>query len=174
MRGWNFALILALVVCAGCPRNEPAIPIPEEDEGPASFLSTVNVADPRATDQLMSGFHALEQRSWRWTERKFSVMVQPPPPVPLHQPALDLKFTLPEAVTDKVGAVTLTARIGETVIGSEMYSEPANDILFTREVPDGVLGDEPVLVEFELDKAMPPTELDGRELALVAISIAIK
>ncbi|MEZ5361376.1 MAG: hypothetical protein R2748_03285 [Bryobacterales bacterium] len=111
---WCFLLLAAL---SGCVQNEPGIPI-EEEEGapPAQLLSNVNVADPRAAPQLLRGFHGLEQQAWRWTERKFAVMLQPPPP---GQPVvLNLTFTLPGVVTDEVGPITMTARINGQQVGA--------------------------------------------------------
>lgn len=164
---------LALVLACACVQNEPGIPIEEEDGAQAAaLLSSVNVADPAAEPQLLRGFHGLEQQAWRWTERKFAVMLQPPPP---GQPViLNLSFTLPGVVTEAVGAVTLTARVNGREVGSETFPEPGESRQFEAEVPEGLLTGEPAEVEFELDKAMPPGERDPRELGIIVFSISFQ
>lgn len=167
------ALALAALALAACPRNEPGIPIEEEAGAPpVALLSSVNVADPEAEPQLLRGFHGLEQRAWRWTERKFGVMLQPPPP---GQPVvLNLSFTLPGVVTDAVGAVTITARVNGQEIGRQTFSEPGEFQQFEAAVPDGLLTGQPAEVELELDKAMTPGGQDPRELGIIVFSIAFQ
>ena len=169
----SLALGLAAVIFSGCPRNEPGVPVEETGAAPAAtLLSSVNVADPQAEPQLLRGFHGLEQRAWRWTERKFAVMLQPPPP---GQPVvLNLTFTLPAVVTEAVGGVKLTARVNGQEIGSQAYAKAGENQQFEAAVPEGMLTAQPAEVEFELDKAMPPSERDARELALVVSSIAFQ
>jgi hypothetical protein len=167
------ACALLAVVFAGCPRNEPGVPVEEGDSGrPAQLLSNVNVADPQAEPQLLRGFHGLEQQAWRWTERKFSVMLQPPPP---GQPVvLNLNFTLPGVVADTVGPIAITARVNGQDIGTHSFAKPGENQQFEVPVPDGLLTAQPAEVEFELDKAMPPGERDPRELGIVVFSIAFQ
>ncbi len=162
------------LLASGCPRNEPALPIIAEGDAPAELLSSVNVADPRSTVQLLEGFHGLEQRSWRWTERRFAVVLQPPAPVASHRTALELRFTVPGVVIDTLGPLTLTASIDGVTIGVETYREASEGLLFSKDVPDGLLGEEPVQVRFELDKAVPPNDRDGRELGVIVSAIALQ
>lgn len=175
-RSMFHALAIAplVLLLAGCPRNEPQLATPIEEEGEVVLLSTVNVADPRAEDQLLSGFHGVEQRAWRWSEKSFSVALQPPPAEggqPVH---LDLKFTVPDVVIDKVGPVTLSATVNGRELGSETYAEAGQHFLFTREIPADTLASGTARVDFEVDKALPPSELDTRELAVIISSIALK
>ncbi len=169
----SLSLSLALVLASACVQNEPGIPIEEEPgEQPAALLSSVNVADPQAEPQLLRGFHGLEQRAWRWTERKFGVMLQPPPP---GQPViLNLSFTLPDVVTEAIGGVNLTARVNGQPIGSQAFTEPGEGHQFEATVPDDLLSGQPAEVEFELDKAMPPSERDPRELGIIVSSISFQ
>ena len=108
MRGRIVLAVAAVLLCA-CPRNEPALPIIEEGDGPIELLSSVNVADPRASSQLLWGFHELEQRAWRWTERRFAAVLQPPPPVEGHRTALTVTLSVPGVVIERLGPITATA-----------------------------------------------------------------
>lgn len=165
--------VLALLLACACVQNEPGIPIEEEGGAePLTLLSSVNAADPEAEPQLLRGFHGLEQNAWRWTERKFAVMLQPPPP---GQPVvLNLSFTLPGVVTEAVGGVRITARVNGQEIGSESFAEPGESRQFEAMVPEGLLGSEPAEVEFELDKAMPPGDRDPRELGIIVFSVSFQ
>ena len=48
------------------------------------------------------------------------------------------------------------------------------DHVFTVSVPAGALAGDAISVDFECDKALPPTAEDARELALVVTSIGIE
>lgn len=83
------------------------------------------------------------------------------------------KCTLPEAMLAKVGAPTLTASIGNTVLGSQKYTK-AGEFTFTADVPPSVLRPEGVTVDFSLDKYAPAGTLDKRELGLVISRVALE
>jgi hypothetical protein len=139
---------------------------------PDGLLSSVHMGDPRAAAQLLTGFHALEQGTWRWTARNFSVALQTPPGGQEMQ--LEFGFTIPATVIERLQAITLSARVNGADVGSETYEQPGEHV-FTKTVPASTLqGGEAVKVEFELDKALPAGDADRRELGVVAVSVALK
>jgi hypothetical protein len=161
------------VALAGCSSNEPQLVHPiEESEEEAVLLSTLDVADPRAVDQLVEGFHQLENGAWRWTERKFSVVVKSPGSSG-EAPTAVFRLTVPEVVTQRLGPVTLTAQANGASLGSATYDEPG-DYVFLKELPAESSGQEMVRLDFELDKALPAGDPDYRELAVIAHSIGLK
>ena len=169
--------VAACLVSLACPANEPGIPLEEEfgDELPIQLLSSVNVADPRAEEQLVRGFHGLEQRAWRWTQQEFAVLLQPPPAVAGRGYSLDARLTIPDIVIERLGPVALTADVNGVDLGPEVYSEPIENTLYTREIPpDAITGDQPVQVIFRLDKEIPAGEIDSRELGVIALSFALR
>lgn len=167
--------VFAALLFFGCGTTplEPVEAAPSA-EPPVLPLSVVHVADPRIVDQLVEGFHHLEGGAWRWTEQRFSVLLEPPPPVPFHSPTFEFVFTVPESTIAALGSVTVSASLEGVALGSETISEPRENIVFTSDVPSRLIGTKPLLAEFSLDKAMPPSEQDGRELGIVAISIALR
>lgn len=170
---------LALVVFWGCPSNAPesAIPLPEEEPaaGAVQLLSVIHVAQPEASDHLLSGFHGLEQRAWRWTEGTFAVLLEPPPPVPMHTPELELIFSLPQVVLDAVGApISISATIDGQELEPQTFDAAGENLIYKRPIPEGALGAEPVRVEFTIDKPMPPSDRDPRELGVIAVQIGIQ
>jgi hypothetical protein len=131
------------------------------------------MGDPAAAAQLLEGFYGIEQGVWRWTAKKFVVALDAPA-APGQDLQLEFKFTLPEAVAGRLQNVTLSARVNGADLGSETYDQ-AGDHLFAKPVPAAAVQDgEALKVEFELDKALPPSEADKRELGIVALSVALK
>ncbi len=169
---------LVVLLPSGCPSNEPELftapgGTPEAALEPAEFLSTVHLADPRATPQLLKGFHALEQGVWRWTERVFAVALKPPPAAPGQEVNVELTFSIVEASISRLGPLTLIATMNGSPVGSQTYGQ-AGDYTFTKPVPADVLTSETIEAAFELDKVLPPSGSDLRELGVIAVSVALK
>jgi len=175
-----FPVALAALLLCGCPSNEPesAIPLPEEEPEPGAvqLLSVIHVAHPQASEHLLSGFHSLEQRAWRWTEGTFAVLLEPPPPVPMHTPELEFVFSLPPVVLETAGGpITISATVDGEELEPEIYDAAGENLTYVREIPEGILDDaEPVRVEFTVDKPMPPSDRDPRELGVIAVQIGIQ
>jgi hypothetical protein len=161
-----------LVAAAGCkPRDK--IRTVATEEAPAQLASVVQMADPDATVQLLRGFHPIEGNSWRWTMGKFAVTLRPPATAAQRGATLKARFSLPEAVTAKVGAVTLSASVNGTPLQAERY-ERAGEHTYSRDVPASALAAEAVTCDFALDKFLPPGSVDQRELGLVMSSIGLE
>ncbi len=170
----RMVLASALLAVFGCSSTEPLRPVNGESSIEVGLLlSTVHVADPRAASQLVDGFHQLEGGSWRWTKRAFTVRLEPPPPVPLHEPSLALEFSVPEVTIESLGSVTVSATLNGYDLGSMTVTEPGQNIIFDRPVPAALLEQEPLEATFHLKEAMEPTPQDERELGIIAISIAL-
>jgi len=174
--GLSVALLLA-----GCPRNTPELALPRDgaagipETAPEEFLSSVHMADARRTErQLLEGFHRLEQGVWRWTGRKFSAGLLPPPGSGGKDVQLELHLVVPEIVISRLGAVTLSARMNGAPVGNETFAKPG-EYRFVRPAPAGVLREgEVAKIEFKLDKAFWPDEPPKRELGVIAVSVALK
>ena len=169
---------LVVLLLSACPSNEPELfTAPGGSSGaavePGEFLSTLHLADPRGTPQLLKGFHVLEQGAWRWTEKAFTVALKPPPFAAGQEVTIELTFSIAEASISRLGPLTLTATLNGSVLGSETYDQ-AGDCIFTKPVPAEVLASETIEAAFELDKALPPTGSDLRELGVIAVSVALK
>ena len=137
------------------------------------MATMLHVADPRADQQLVSGFHAIEQNSWRWTEERFSVILRPPPDAAQSGAMLTLKFSIPDVVSQKLGAMALEASVGGTPLGKESYTMPG-EFTYSREVPANLLAGESVRVDFALDKSLPPGESDQRNLGIIVTAVGFE
>ncbi|MEI9975447.1 MAG: hypothetical protein WDO73_27300 [Ignavibacteriota bacterium] len=85
---------------------------------------------------------------------------------------LELHLTAPAPSIQKLGSLTLSASIGGTTLGPETYSK-AGEYTYKRDVPANLLAGDTVRVDFQLDKVIPPGDVDKRELGVVASSVAL-
>ena len=163
------AVALLLAACSKSGSDTPApAPIPDQPSGTASVIQ---VADPQVASQLLKGFHGVEQGSWRWTEKEFSVSLKPPAP---GKPAtLQLKLSLPEVLLKRLQSVTLKAVVNGVALPSETYTQPGAHV-YAQSVPANALTGESVRVDFTLDKALGPDESDRRQLGVVVSSVALE
>lgn len=178
MRRLTTAIVIPLfatlfIVGAACKRQPREAPAEATDEQGQSLMTVLHVADPRASIQLLKGFHDIEQGAWRWTMRNFSVALRPPAGAAQNGAMLELKFSVPDPVIERLKSVTLSAKVGGTPLQSETYSKPGQHI-YSREVPAAALVVDAVTVDFALDKAFPPSPADQRELGVVVTSVGFE
>jgi hypothetical protein len=112
-----------------------------------------------AESQLVSGWHGLENGAWRWTERKFSLVVSP------GGQRVSLKVRAPE---DLAFPLVLTARCNGVEIGRHEMAR-AGDYECAQVAPGGA----EALVEFEVDRAAGPSAEDGRERGVVVRGVEL-
>ena len=153
----------------GCKRKQAAaVPAGEAPR----MASTIHMGDPQTAAQLISGFYGIEQNAWRWTGRRFSVALRPPFGAAQKGATLQLRLTVPPVVIEKLKTISLSATIGGNALSPETYTQ-AGDYTYAREVAPAPLAGESVRVDFELDKSMPPSGADLRDLGLVVLSAGL-
>ena len=119
--------------------------------------------------QLLAGWHTAEEGGWRWTERSFSARIE----VPRNAAGLlRLSLAVPDSQIERLGSLTLNASVNGAPLPPETFSQPG-PCEYARRVPPEVLRSGEITVEFVLDKALPPGDLDRRELGLVVVSLSI-
>jgi hypothetical protein len=165
-------LILAIAVTTtACKGTHNRVTVQNEEETAPSLVSLLRMNDPNASSQMLSGFHGLENNTWRWTQGKFSVLLRTPPGAAAKGGVVTFSFTLPDVAIQKLKTVTITASVNGTKLKSANYDKAGPDI-FTADVPPALLTGDSVRVDFALDKTIPP-DVDKRELGVVATSIGI-
>jgi len=158
-------LVLSLALApAGCKRHRRVM-VRTVEEGPA-LVSVVATADPHVAAQLVAGFYGVEQNSWRWTAGRFSVLLRPPRTAATNGAVLQLKFALPDVALSKMKGVSLSAYVNGTALAPESYTR-AGQFTYSRDVPANLLAGDVVRVDFSLDKTIPPSAADRRELGVV-------
>jgi hypothetical protein len=172
MRRATTALLLTMAFAPlACKPKHADVRTIEEEEGPA-LATIVHMADPRTAGQLVSGFYDVEQNAWRWTAGHFSVALPPPRNAALKGATLELKFTVPDVSIAKLKTISLSASINGAPLGAETYAQ-AGQFTYSRDIPASALHGDSVKVDFALDKSMPPSAEDQRELGIVATSVAL-
>jgi hypothetical protein len=163
---------LPLVFAPGCRRAKKVQVQATEEEAPR-MASVVHMSDPKTAGQLVTGFYDVENNSWRWSQRRFSVVLRPPVGAAQRGANLSLKFTIPDVVIAKLKDVEVSAVLNGTALPPEKYTKPG-EYTYTREVAQTLLTGESVRIDFTLDKAMAPGETDQRELGVVVASIGLE
>ncbi len=131
---------------------------------------TLSTGDSQVADRL-EGFHQIEN-GWRWTKRNFAITFDLQQAADLPQ-SLTLQLYLPDSIIQKLGAMTLTARVGNHQLAPETYARPGQYV-FQRDLQPGWLKPGPNRFEFALDKSLPPTPADDRELGVVVLSASMR
>jgi hypothetical protein len=139
----------------------------------APLQSLVNTRDPRTAGQLLSGFYGVEAAAWRWTWKQFAVKLKTPAGAEQKGGTLRLVFTLPPAVIESSGPVTVSGTLGGSTLAPETYSAPGA-YTYQRDVPANLLASKEVTAQFQVDKTIRPGGMDRRELGLVATTISLE
>ena len=169
---WSCSVLLVTLafVPLGCKRKR-AVVQPTGDEAP-SMASTIHMGDPKTGTQLISGFYGIEQNAWRWTGRRFTLVLAPPLGAAQKGGTLQLRLTVPPVIIEKLKTISLSAVINGNALSPETYTQ-AGDYTYTRDVAPALLAGEAVWVDFQLDKSMPPSGADLRDLGVVVLSAGL-
>ena len=139
----------------------------------AAAGAAIRMGDPRAAGQLLTGFYDIEAHAWRWTKRQFAVSLRPPKGAAQKGAVLVVSLTVPPPVIEAGKSITLTASVNGTRLSPETWSATGNYV-YQRVIPPDLLAGDSTRVDFELDKAMPPSTQDARELGIVVSRIALE
>jgi hypothetical protein len=140
--------------------------------GKPSGVNSVNMSDSSHAMQLLNGFYALEAGSWRWTSKKFSVLLIAPPGAERSGAELTLHLFLPETQIHGLGAMTLAASAGGYTLPPHSYTVPGAAV-YSAPVPAEALQSGSVVVKFELDKSATNVPHEARELGLIATAVSL-
>ena len=168
--GLGVALLLSPM--GGCKRKRRA-PVESSKEAPTEPATMLGAADPRSTLQLTKGFYEIENGGWRWSSKEFSAALKPPSTGPQKGATLVLRFSVVDASIAKLGPMSLRATVGSTACPTQRY-EKAGTYEFKCDVPAASLSSALVPVDFSLDKALPATQSDQRELGLVVAMVGFE
>ena len=131
------------------------------------------MGDPKTATQLISGFYGIEQNAWRWTARRFTLVLRPPLGAAQKGATLQLRLTVPSVIVEKLKTIALSATIDGASFPPETYTQ-AGDYTYTRDVAPALLAGQSVRVDFQLDKSIPPAGADLRDLGLVVLSAGLE
>lgn len=143
-------------------------------QDPRDMSSTIRVADPSTSGQLIHGFYGLEQKAWRWTAGRFTVALRRPPEAGRNGAVLVLDFTIPDVSLKKLKSMTLTTKLGGLTLKPETYVTQGPH-QYRRDIPVSALREELVDVDFVLDKVLgPPEHSDELGVIVTAVTLSSK
>ena len=123
-------------------------------------------------ESRLTGFYPPEEGRFRWTRREFSAH--------LNLSGMDttgaqllVRLYIPENVIQKLGSITLRASVGGHALAPETWSK-AGQYVYRRELDADTIAPGPVQINFSLNKSIPPTAQDRRELGIVVQELSIE
>ena len=152
--GWDLLDFYVMGVEHG---SEPA----RLDRDQRAFCLLKSRICPHYWVKLLEGWHPLEQTSFRWTERRFSVELKRPPLVNLSTFRFDFRLTFP-------GPVILNVKINGIDLPPATYTTEGEHS-YAAKLPRQALKHTSIRIDFEVDKCFPSETLDERELALLVV-----
>jgi tRNA (mo5U34)-methyltransferase len=156
--GWNVRRCMSTGGSASS-----ADPVTPQGDVRAYILAESRLSARESGLRLEHGWHDLEYDAWRWTERRFSVFAELAAPLP--EPAtLRFLFQLPPQALSQRPAVTLQATVNGVRLSPVTFSTPGGHE-YEATLPALAAGT--ARVEFELDRALGPSETDQRELGVL-------
>jgi hypothetical protein len=164
-------LVFALAIAPACKGRK--VRSRATDEAAPGMASVLNMGDPRAESQLVSGFYGVESGAWRWVGKQFTVTLHPPFGSAQKGAKLNVKLTVPSVVIEKNKNVSLAATVGGEALAPETYTTPG-PYVYVRDIPASALTGDSVKIDFQVDKTMPPAPPDIRELGIVVTSIGLE
>jgi hypothetical protein len=103
--------------------------------------------------------------TWRWTEQSFGLTISGEPTAR----KLNLDLYVPPLLTGRLGMITLTASFEGMALKKQSYTKPGPqsfEISLPRQVGDRQ-------IDFTLDKCLPPSEEDPRELGVIVSNMSL-
>ena len=133
--------------------------------------SALKTSDPTAEDQLVDGFHGIEQSAWRWAAKDFTIaLLVPKSPKPI----LALDISVAQALLAQTGgSITLKARVGDVELAPQTYTADGN-YTYERDLPSVIRENTVVQIQFSVDKGIGPRNGDPRVLGLIVRGAAIR
>ena len=104
---------------------------------------------------------------------RFAVNLLPPVSAATKGALLVMKFTIPEIVIRNNKDVTINVTVNGERLPPVAYHK-VGDQLLRLQVPASALAGDAVRCEFVLDKTLPPSTQDQRELGVIVASIGLQ
>jgi hypothetical protein len=133
----------------------------------------IRVADPRVATRLVKGFYSTDNAYWRWTAREFSIILNPPKGAAQRGAVLVLRYAIVEGVLANLKTMDLSIAVDGVTLPRQHCDKPGQFTL-RLDVPPEALRFDPVRVDFTLDKALPPTGREVRELGIIVSEVGLE
>lgn len=154
-----------LLLAAGC--RQARHPHPELTvEEPEPLQPSIDVTNPADEGQLLEGFYAREDAGWRWSAPAFTITLGVPEPLRGKEARIEFELVIPEAGAADLAGLTITATCGEQRLGQWRAPGPGTHTA-SFPVPGALLGEDGIVVDFALDRFIPPRGNESRRLGVI-------
>jgi hypothetical protein len=167
-------LFVTLLISGGCRGKYHRAAVENEEPAPGPRLaSSLKMGDLATPVQLVKGVYGVEGGSWRWTSGHFSILLRSPLAAAQHGGTLTFSFTIPDVVNQKLGKLAMTVSSGGKKLNSDSFATTGAHTL-TADVPADLLMKDTITFDFDLDKSIPASASDNRELGVIATAISLE
>ena len=134
-------------------------------------LAYLHAGDLRARPQLLGRWFNIEDGGWRWMSKEAQAVLRTPEESPVSPVSFELGLYFPEDHMKRAGGpVTVSILLEDDLLVEETYREPgAHTIL--QPVTTGSLPHPATRVAIRLNRAVPPTGEEERELGAVVLGL---
>ncbi|MDQ6759684.1 MAG: hypothetical protein M3Z32_07455, partial [Acidobacteriota bacterium] len=139
-------------------------------ELPAPALTYLDMGAPAAARQLLSGFYPAEQHAWRWSARRFTVVLKAPEAARSVGATLELHLYVPPEQVSRLGPLTIKGDVNGYPLRAETFSSQGS-FTYQCAIPPSAFKRGVAIASFAFDKAVPSSAGEGRELGAVISSL---
>ncbi len=156
-------LMLATLGCRQARHPHPELTVEE----PSRLKSAIEATNPADEEQLLEGFYDPDPGGWRWTGQQFTVSLGVPEELRGKEARIECELWIPEAGWTDLAKLTMTAQTADRTLGQWRAAKPgAQTAVFA--VPAALTEEDAILVDFVLDRSIPPRGEETRRLGVVA------
>lgn len=156
------ALMIASAGCRQARHPDPSLTIEE----PEALRAVIDASNPADEGQLLDGFYTLEPGGWRWSAPQFTITLGVPEELRGREARLEFELIVPEAAAKDLEGLTVTAKVADYELPAWRSPGPGTHRAVFP-VPAAALREEGILVDFTLDRFVPPRSADTRRLGVI-------
>lgn len=170
--GALLVLVLAAGLLSSCTTAPPTWyqPPPKRVIAEQIQLSYVMLADLRAVEQLGDGWYEIEDGAWRWMGREATLYLKRPEG---ENVLLEARLFVPGSVIRRVGAPSIQILLNGELLITQNFPQ-AGAYVIEQAVPPEKLHANLLRVDLKLDRALPPSIEDQRQLGIVVKAVGFR
>jgi hypothetical protein len=136
------------------------------------IASSISAGDPAFAGHFIDGFYGIEANAWRWTNKQFAVMLNPPLHSAERGAQLVVHLSVPDPVIEHSQFVELSCSVQGLKLAPQVFAKPGA-YTYIRDVPADKLQGSEVYIDFELDHSLPPKPPDIRQLGIIVSQVEL-
>ena len=136
--------------------------------GEPTAAAYLRVADLRSKPQLVSGWYPIEDGAWRWMAKQAEVVLETPAGARV---SFDMDLFFPADYMRRAGGpVTISVRVNDKLLTRQTY-QASGGYHLSAMVPSGIATFPTSKVSIRLNRALPPSGAELRELGAIVAGL---